>query len=130
MSRSASIIIFGLIVISAFFWLPVLLMICAELLCGGVFGVAMSVALFLGAMALLSFSSKRLMRAVRNKVKDPALQMTPESIVVQNARYILTARSEGMTDDSIRLALFDVGWTKEDVDAAFARADLGPDGLY
>lgn len=125
MSRSATIAIFGLIVISAFFWLPVLLMICAELLCGGIFGMVASGVVFFVAISVLAYSSKRLMRAVRNKVNDPAIEGTPESMALKNARYIQSARVEGMEDDAIAQALLGVGWSQAEVDAAFVRVDQG-----
>lgn len=62
------------------------------------------------------------MKKFATRLEDLVLENLPENLVLQNARYVRDARNEKMSDETIRQSLLAVGWTTDDVDAAFAKA--------
>jgi len=94
-------------------------MVCAELLCGGVFGILASITIAIVAIALIVFSIKKFWNACKKRIDDPVLQGTPESMVMQNARYIVVASQSGLSDEQITQDMLTAGWKMEDVTAAF-----------
>jgi len=128
--------VIGFLVITCFFWGPVVLGLLGELLCGGVLvfsllfqsiGVVGATALLVSFVAaLFYFVGRGCYRAFHKRMSDPVLENSTESTILQNARYITTSRMEGVADDAISRAMVDVGWTNDDVVKAFSRVSAGP----
>ena len=62
------------------------------------------------------------MRYALKRIKDPVILNTPENVFTQNARYIKSARAEGLSDNAIRMVFLNGGWKSEDTNKAFELA--------
>lgn len=115
MSRSIKISLFiiGQVLLLMFVWGPLFFMGIALATCGGdetmfkVVGVSFS--LYVIASFFLLF--KKVVKKSASEIVGSELE--------QVIRYIEIARAEGFSDDQIRLNLYNVGWTQQDVLAAF-----------
>ena len=127
------IVVLGFLLITVFFWGPLVLVILGELLCGGIIAVAAVGSLFgefvilpfiLFVAVIVFFGGRACFRFFSRRVEtDETLTQTPENTVLQNAQYINAARKEGMPDEVIKNGLLQVGWGPEDVASAFTVAE-------